>query len=123
MRAPAPTLFESKLHAPRMRPSLVSRTALVDRLVHDETPITSIVAPPGYGKTTLLAQWADRAATPVAWLSVDRHDNDLSQLLSYANAALERVDRNDAMFLHPSARTVAGAASELAAAMARMKEP
>jgi LuxR family maltose regulon positive regulatory protein len=122
-RTRAQPLFESKLHPPRVRSSNVSRAALVDRLVRDDTPITSIVAPPGYGKTTLLAQWAERAPTPVAWVSVDHHDNDLSQLLSYANAALERVDGNDAMVLHPSARTVAGAASELAAAMARMKEP
>jgi LuxR family maltose regulon positive regulatory protein len=119
----AQPLFESKLHPPRGRSSLVPRTALVDRLIGDEAPITSIVAPPGYGKTTLLAQWAERASAPVAWLSVDHHDNDLTQLLSYTAAALERADQSDAMRMHPSARTVAGAASEVADAMARMKEP
>ena len=80
--ATAPLLFESKLHPPRLRPALVERDALVERLLRDDTPITSVVAPPGYGKTTVLAQWASRVPSHVAWLSVDRHDNDLSQLLS-----------------------------------------
>jgi LuxR family maltose regulon positive regulatory protein len=107
-----------------MRSATVSRTALVDRLEKDDAPITSVVAPAGYGKTTLLAQWASRTPSKVAWLSLDRHDNDLSQLLSYTTAALDRVEPIDAALLPPpTARSVATAASGVAAAMAAMKEP
>ena len=48
-------LFESKLQPPWTRPGLVPRTALVDRLVESSAPIISVVAPAGYGKTTLLS--------------------------------------------------------------------
>jgi LuxR family transcriptional regulator, maltose regulon positive regulatory protein len=123
---PAQALFESKLNPPPPRPAVVSRTALVDRLVSaNDVPITSVVAPPGYGKTTLLSQWAHRDNARVAWLSIDRHDNDLSQFVSYAAAALDRVESIDPALLGPAPRrhSVAGAASGFAAAMAGMKEP
>src|SRR5262245_18585532 len=48
-------------------------------------------APPGYGKSTVLAQWSSRQARKVAWLSVDKHDNDPSVLLVGAAVALSRA--------------------------------
>jgi len=39
-------------------------------------PVVCVVGPAGYGKTTLLAQWADRTAYRVGWVSVDRRGND-----------------------------------------------
>ena len=58
---PAFELVESKLRPPLARPGIVPRTALVDRLLESHaTPSICVVAPPGYGKTTLLAQWAER---------------------------------------------------------------
>ncbi|HYV79299.1 MAG TPA: hypothetical protein VE979_14305, partial [Streptosporangiaceae bacterium] len=53
-------LPESKFHPPAARPGIVDRTALVDRLAAAEAPVITVVAPPGYGKTTLMAQWAER---------------------------------------------------------------
>ena len=51
----------SKLHAPAARPGIVTRTRLLARLIADaRPPVLAVVAPPGYGKTTLLAQWAER---------------------------------------------------------------
>ena len=50
-----------------------------------------MVAPAGYGKTTLLAQWAERNGQAFAWVSVDEADNDPKVLLSYVAAALDRV--------------------------------
>ena len=55
-------------------------------------PITVVAAPPGYGKTTLLAEWSQRHPSRFAWLSLDRHDNDLGRLVSYTAAALERIE-------------------------------
>ena len=57
--------------------------------------VISVVAPPGYGKTTLLAQWSKRKGHRVGWVSVDRRDNDLVVLLTYVAAALDRVEPID----------------------------
>ena len=52
----------------------------------------SVVAPGGYGKTTLLSQWAERSGLAFAWVSVDEADNDPKVLLSYVAAALDAVE-------------------------------
>ena len=88
-------LVESKLHPPTSRPGVVTRTALLDRLEASTAPIVTVVAPGGYGKTTLLGQWADRAALPSAWLSLDQHDSEPVVLLGYLLAALERIEPID----------------------------
>ncbi len=85
-------LAESKLDPPEARAGIVRRTALVDRLVATSSvPIVAVVAPPGYGKSTLLAQWARRRRPPPAWLSCDDGDNDPAALLTYLAAAVARV--------------------------------
>ena len=53
--------------------------------------VVSIVAPPGYGKTILLADWASRERRPVAWLTLDDYDNEPSVFLTYLAAALDRL--------------------------------
>ena len=50
-----------------------------------------MTAPAGYGKTTLLAQWAERNGQAFAWVSVDEADNDPKVLLSYVAQALDAV--------------------------------
>ena len=50
-----------------------------------------VSAPAGYGKTVLLADWAQRAQFPAAWLSLDAGDNDPARFWRYAVAALDRV--------------------------------
>jgi LuxR family maltose regulon positive regulatory protein len=66
---------------------------LVERLARDDLrPVVSVVAPAGYGKTTLLSQWAERDGRAFAWLSVDDRDNDPKVLLSYVARALDRVE-------------------------------
>ena len=54
-------------------------------------PIVSVVAPAGYGKTTLLSQWAERNGQAFAWVSVDEADNDPKVLLTYVAEALDAV--------------------------------
>jgi LuxR family transcriptional regulator, maltose regulon positive regulatory protein len=89
-------LVESKLHPPRTGQGTVPRTVLLERLLAaPATRLVCVVAPPGYGKTTLLAQWAERRGAPVAWVSVDRRDNDPAVLLTYLAAALDRVEPID----------------------------
>ncbi len=55
-------------------------------------PVVSVVAPPGYGKTTLLAQWAERLGPRVARVSCERADNDPVTLWDHILAALGEVD-------------------------------
>ena len=69
---------------------------LLERLLAAPTArLVCVVAPPGYGKTTLLAQWAERRGGRVAWVSVDRRDNDPAVLLTYLAAAVDRVEPID----------------------------
>jgi len=59
---------------------------------NDVRPIVSVVAPAGYGKTTLLSQWAERNGQAFAWVSVDEKDNDPKVLLAYVAEALNAVE-------------------------------
>ena len=90
---PVSDLFASKLLHPVLRPGTVRRSPLIERLAGgDSRPIVSVVAPAGYGKTTLLSQWAERNGQAFAWVSVDEADNDPKVLLSYVAAALDAVE-------------------------------
>ena len=84
-------LPESKFQPPVARPGIVARTALVEQLVATRAPVITVAAPPGYGKTTLMAQWAERTGSRVAWLSCDDGDNDPVVLLSALAVALDRI--------------------------------
>ena len=86
-------LFASKLLRPLLRPGTVRRSLLIERLARgDPRPIVSVVAPPGYGKTTLLSQWAERNGQAFAWVSVDEGDNDPKVLLTYVAEALDAIE-------------------------------
>ncbi len=60
--------------------------------------IVTIVAPAGYGKTTLLRAWADELPN-VAYVNVEESDNDPAALISCIAAALDRVEPLDAPLL------------------------
>ena len=90
---PAFDLVASKLRRPALRPGTVRRSSLIDRLAQgDPCPVVSVVAPAGYGKTTLLSQWAERNRQAFAWVSVDEGDNDAKVLLTYVAQALDAVE-------------------------------
>ncbi|MDL9979534.1 helix-turn-helix transcriptional regulator [Microbacterium sp. ASV49] len=66
---------------------------MIERLTRSEsTSIVSIVAPAGYGKTTLLTTWAARDDRPFAWISIDEYDNDPRRLLEYVARSLGAVE-------------------------------
>jgi len=50
-----------------------------------------VVAPAGYGKTTLVCDWLQSTAQFSAWLSLDEHDNDLIEFLQYFVAAIQTI--------------------------------
>lgn len=53
--------------------------------------LTLLCAPAGFGKTTLLVDWIHQAKVAVAWLSIDKNDNDPRQFLAYIIAGLQRL--------------------------------
>jgi len=88
-------LLETKLYVPRLRRGLVARPRLSERLSRGvESKVTLISAPPGFGKTTLLAEWL--GASPagersVAWLSLDEADTQPAIFWTYLVTALQTV--------------------------------
>jgi LuxR family maltose regulon positive regulatory protein len=84
-------LVESKLVPPRARPGSVERSALIEGIRTSGAQVVSIVAPAGYGKTTLLRQWLDREPARVAWLSLDDLDDDPAVLWTGLSATIARA--------------------------------
>jgi len=72
-----------------LEPALVPRTPLLDRMLAADVPVIAVVAPPGYGKSTLLAAWAERRGSRLAWVSCDQIDDDPPSLWSAVAAALD----------------------------------
>ncbi|HEU6445854.1 MAG TPA: LuxR C-terminal-related transcriptional regulator [Gaiellaceae bacterium] len=85
-------LVEAKLSAPFVRPGTVAKADVITRLCTERAPFVSLVAPAGYGKTTLLARWADADQRPFAWVSLDGRHDDALVFLRYIAAALHRVE-------------------------------
>jgi LuxR family maltose regulon positive regulatory protein len=86
-------LIATKLYVPKLRRGLVARPRLSAHLRRGaESRLTLVSAPAGFGKTTLLAEWLgetpgeDRA---VAWLSLDRSDNEPESFWTYVVTALQ----------------------------------
>jgi LuxR family maltose regulon positive regulatory protein len=86
-------ILPDKLEPPRLHVDAVPRARLLGLLdAGIGVPLTLLLAPPGFGKTTLLAQWhAHLLATSraqVAWLSLDEGDAEPARLLAYLALAL-----------------------------------
>jgi len=87
------TLIHTKLRLPFIRPGLVSRPRLQEQITQGLCgPLTLITAPAGFGKTTLVASCIAGCGMPVAWLSLDKNDNQTERFLSYLIAALQEAD-------------------------------
>ena len=96
MPRPSPSLLESKFQPQIGARAQVARSRLapLPALLEGTVKAVTVVAPTGYGKSTLMAQWhaALAAAEPrrvcVAWLNLDENDNDPARLLRYLYGAL-----------------------------------
>ena len=98
-------LLLTKLYIPPLRPNLVPRPHLIERLnqgLQLGHKLTLVSAPAGFGKTTLVSKWvnslrldADKESqfiNRIAWLSLDAGDNDPTRFLAYIVAALNQVE-------------------------------
>ena len=119
-------MSDAKLQVPAARPGIVERATLVDRLLATPAaPVIAVVAPSGYGKTTLLAQWARRKQPRVGWVSAEDSDNDPAVLLAYLATALNRVEPIEPHVVRALASSGAGVEvpRRLVSAIATMREP
>ncbi len=82
-------LLHTKLLVPPMHPKSISRPHLIAELDKGvEGKLTLISAPTGFGKTTLLSEWAYQSERPVLWISLSESDNDPTQFWTYLLIAL-----------------------------------
>jgi LuxR family maltose regulon positive regulatory protein len=85
-------LVATKLYLPPLRPNVVSRPRLIERLNEGlHRTLTLVSAPAGFGKTTLISAWVKGIERPAAWLSLDEGEDDPARFLTYLVAALQTV--------------------------------
>src|SRR6266571_2520444 len=88
-------ILATKLYLPPLRPNVVSRPRLLERLNEGlHRKLTLIAAPAGFGKTTLVSEWVKGIERPAAWLSLDEGENDPTRFLTYMVAALQTIAPN-----------------------------
>jgi len=131
------TLLATKLHRPRPTSTLVARPRLTQRLdegLRKGHPLILVVAPAGYGKTTLVSHWLGETATAsrqllggaakrlaslgetdisCAWLLLDERDNDAIRFFTYVVSALQTLDRQVGQSLLDTLRTMPPSAEAL----------
>lgn len=109
-----------KLMPPRLTGTLVDRPRLMDRLGQSlDLPLTLVIAPAGFGKTTLVRQWLAGIATPSAWLTVDASDVDERRFVTHLVAAIAAIAPIDPahtldLFQAPGTVSIADVAATLA---------
>ena len=122
------SFLRAKLAPPPEREGLIERPRVVERLERSRrSRFVTVIAPPGYGKTTLLAQWATRDRRDFAWLSLDHRDNDPIVLLSYVAESLNGNGSVDAKVFKalraPGSSLWSRGLPELGAALAAREQP
>jgi LuxR family transcriptional regulator, maltose regulon positive regulatory protein len=95
---PGIIILQTKLNRPSVTRDLVVRPRLLKQLnVGLEGAITLVIAPAGFGKTTLVSSWlqaangTDGISLPATWLSLDEEDSDRDVFLRYFIAALRVI--------------------------------
>ena len=87
-------LLATKFFAPPRPANDISRPLLLKKL--DEglsRKLTVVCAAAGFGKSTLISQWAQECPYPSAWLSLDEDDRDTTRFLEYLVASLEAISQ------------------------------
>ena len=86
-------LLKTKISVPPLPGEFVHRPRLTDRINQGVNgPLTLLAAPAGFGKTNLLIEWTKETSLPVAWLTIDSDDNDLSRFFRYLVGALQTLE-------------------------------
>jgi LuxR family maltose regulon positive regulatory protein len=83
--------LDGKLSVPQPRLDSVSRAGLIETARTSGCRVVGVTAPAGYGKSTLLVQWALAEDRRIAWVSLDRFDDDPAVLLTLLASAFARL--------------------------------
>ena len=120
-------VFPARLRLPDRRPGLIERPALVARLRESSAPLLAFVAPAGFGKTSLLSEWAAHDRRSFAALVMDSHISGPSTFLTYLTHALADVVSLDPRVLIwlevPSSPQRRMALASLASSISDAKDP
>ena len=86
-------ILRTKISVPKVSPEFVHRPRLTERINRGvEGPLTLLLAPAGYGKTSLLIEWTEETELAVAWLTLDPDDDDLIPFFRYVIAAVQTLE-------------------------------
>ena len=121
-------LVQVKLAVPQPRPGTTAKRDVIERLCGSQVPCVSVVAPAGYGKTTLLAMWAEADPRAFAWVALDGvDDDDAVMFLRYVAAAIHSVEPMPsevfAALSGPGGSTWSKRVPRLGSALGVVKEP
>ncbi len=88
------TLLSTKFYSTLPPLRITQRPRLLESLNECLQPgckLALVVAPAGYGKSTLVSSWLQQQSMPWSWLSLDEHDNQPQLFLSYLAAAAQKI--------------------------------
>ena len=121
------SLVDAKLSIPQPRAGLVHRAGLIERARATDHRVVGVTAPAGYGKSTLLVEWALTEDRPVAWVALDRFDDDPAVLLTLLASAYARISPDDSDLVDDMSgvglSVLGRAAPRLASALRRSQVP
>jgi LuxR family maltose regulon positive regulatory protein len=101
-------LPDSKLRLPGLRAGVLRRPRLTERLMASDARVVLIAAPAGFGKTTLLTQWADQDGRRFAYLALDASDNDPLALWSGVVLSIRRLEPGFGASVEPMLQSLGG---------------
>jgi ATP/maltotriose-dependent transcriptional regulator MalT/DNA-binding SARP family transcriptional activator len=89
---PGSSIIRSKVQPPPVRAETLARPRLLDWLTtHSSDRVKLIVAEAGYGKTTLLADYARRTLSRCVWLRLEETDRDGWSFMTYLVASIREI--------------------------------
>jgi LuxR family maltose regulon positive regulatory protein len=120
--------FPPKLRPASLRAGLVGRSRLTQQLVNEASPLVLVSAPPGFGKSTLLAQWDAADPRWFAFVSLEASENDPVELwncvvLSIRNVAPSFGSSVSSMLHSVGAIVIESLVRRIAAEMDQLSEP
>lgn len=87
-------LLQTKLYIPQPQANHIPRPHLVELMNEGAgCKLTLISAPAGFGKSSLLSQWASQSNRSICWLSLDDDDNEIARFLSYFIVELQKINK------------------------------